>query len=131
MSANIPDGPFQHLATSTVGIGFLGTPHLGTKSTKWGEMIALSGKALGYETEGRILKDLREDSEPLVDLLYAFSLWLFRSSIPVVCFFEQHTTDYGTKFGLRWRELASFTLGFGIKFLTSSLEGSGGEERLH
>lgn len=62
------------------------------------------------------MKDLREDSDPLVDLLYTFTLWLFRTSIPVVCFFEQHVTDYGKKFGLRWRELASFTLGFGIKY---------------
>lgn len=56
MSANIPDWPFQHLVTSTIGIVFLGDPHRGTKSTKWGEIIALSGKALDYETEGRILK---------------------------------------------------------------------------
>lgn len=87
MSANIPDGPFRHLATSTVGIVFLGTPDRGTKSTKWGEMIALFGKALGYETEGRILKNVRKDSEPLVDrfiyLPYGYftlkSLWLLGS----------------------------------------------------
>lgn len=94
-------------------------------------MIAFSGKALGYETEGRILKDLREDSEPLADLLYTFTLWLFRTSIPVVCFFEQHVTDYGARLGVRWRELASFTPDFSIKILISSLEGSGREERLH
>ena len=112
MSANTQDGLFQYLATSTVGIVFLGTPHRGTKSTKWGELIACSGKALGFATEDRILKDLREDSETLMDLLYTFTLWLFRMSIPVVCFFEQYVTDYGVRVGLSWKELVRILLDF-------------------
>lgn len=111
VNADTHDGPFEDIAVSTVGIVFLGTPHRGTKSTKWGELIAFSGKALfGFETEDRILKDLREDSETLMDLLYTFTLWLFRMSIPVVCCFEQYVTDYGARLGLKWKELVSIVL---------------------
>jgi hypothetical protein len=68
-------------------------------------MIAFSVKQFGWSTENKILKDLREDSETLTDLLHEFTLWLFRMSVPTVCFFEQHETDYGKRFGLRWKEL--------------------------
>lgn len=54
-------------------------------------MSALSGKALGYETEGRILKNVRKDSEPLVDLLYTFTLWLFCTSIPLVTWILEYS----------------------------------------
>jgi hypothetical protein len=90
---------------ATVGIIFLGTPHRGTAATKWGEMIAFSAKQLGWSTEDKILRDLREDSETLTDLLHEFTLWLFRMSVPTVCFFEQHETDYGKRFGFKWKEL--------------------------
>lgn len=96
-----------HVANSTVGVVFLGTPHRGTASTKWGEMIALTGKLLGLGSENSILKDLREDSETLNDLLHEFTLWLFRNSVPTVCFFEQHETDCGARFSIRWKELVS------------------------
>lgn len=98
---------FGHIALSTTGIIFLGTPHRGTAAAKWGEMIAKSGAALGFSTETRILKDLEKDSETLGDLLYDFSNWLFRYSISVVCFFEQLRTNYGGKFTglISWNEL--------------------------
>jgi len=57
-------------------------------------------EALGFATEDRILKDLCEDSEALMDLLYTITLWLFWMSIPVVCFFEQYVTDYSARVGL-------------------------------
>lgn len=105
MSANSYGGTFQYLATSTVGVVFLGTPHRGTKASKWGEWIASTGKWFGLGMEDAILKDLREDSEVLSDLLYNFTLWLFRMSVPTVCFFEMHKTDYGQKVGGSWKEM--------------------------
>jgi hypothetical protein len=107
VSAAVHGGPFQYLATSTIGVVFLGTPHRGTKAAKWGEIIAKTGDAFGFSTESRILKDLSQDSEALMDLLYNFTLWLFRLSVPTVCFFEQHETDYGRRLGglFSWKEL--------------------------
>ena len=96
---------FENLALSTVGIVFLGTPHRGTKAAKWGSVVATSAKALGFGKEDSILKDLQEDLESSTDLLYEFTLWANRASLTLICFFEQHETDYGKRFGLTWKEL--------------------------
>ena len=88
-----------------MGVVFLGTPHRGTKAAKWGSVVATSAKALGFSTEDSILKNLQEDSESSRDLLYEFTLWANRASLRVVCFFEQHETDYGKRFGVKWKEL--------------------------
>ncbi len=52
-----------------------------------------------------ILKNLREDSEILNDLLYYFILWLFQMSVSTVCFFEMHKTDYEQKINDSWKEM--------------------------
>jgi hypothetical protein len=88
-----------------VGIIFLGTPHRGTQSSKWGQLIALSGKKLGFGSENKILKDLSEDSESLNDLLHNFTLWLSQMSVFVVCFFELYRIDYGKRFNVQQKEL--------------------------
>ncbi|CAD6577567.1 MAG: hypothetical protein ASARMPRED_008323 [Alectoria sarmentosa] len=68
-------------------------------------MVAKCAKALGFGSEDSILKELREDSESPIDLLYEFTLWANRASLTLVCFFEQHITDYGKRFGGVWKEL--------------------------
>ena len=67
----------------------------------------MCGKTLGFASENKILRDLREDSESLRDLLYAFTLWANATAVSIVCFFEQHKTDYGKRFGATWQELVS------------------------
>lgn len=88
-----------------MGVVFLGTPHRGTSAAKWGAIIATSAKALGFGSEDSILKELREDSESSRDLLYEFTLWANRASLTLICFFEQHETDYGKRFSVIWKEL--------------------------
>lgn len=88
-----------------MGVVFLGTPHRGTQAAKWGEIIATSAKALGFGSEDSILKDLREDSESSRDLLYEFTLWANRALLTLICFFEQHQTDYGKRFSVTWKDL--------------------------
>ena len=84
---------------------FLGTPHRGTKVANWGDIVASSAKALGCGFEDSILKNLRDDSESLRDLLYEFTLWANRVQLKIVCFFEQHKTDYGKRIIGTWKEL--------------------------
>ncbi|KAL9071941.1 MAG: hypothetical protein Q9161_003873 [Pseudevernia consocians] len=105
VSANSGGSDFQYLALSTVGIVFLGTPHRGTPAARWGEIVVKSTKALGFGSENSILKDLGASSESLIDLLYNFGLWANRASVTLVCFFEQHPTDYGKRFHMKWKEL--------------------------
>ncbi|KAK0510326.1 hypothetical protein JMJ35_007720 [Cladonia borealis] len=95
VSANSHKGSFEHLALSTVGIVFLGTPHRGTKAAKWGSVVATSAKALGFGTEDKSSRDL----------LYEFTLWANRASLTLICFFEQHRTDYGKRYGVKWEDL--------------------------
>ena len=105
VSANTYEGSFHYLTLSTVGIVFLGTPHRGTNAATWGSIVATSAKVLGFGTEDSIMKDLREDSETSRDLLYEFTLWANRALLTVLCFFEQHETDYGERIGVTWRQL--------------------------
>ena len=87
----------KYIATATAGILFFGTPHRGTKVASWGRFFAEVGKETGFGSFDGIMKDLDEESEHLNDLLYEFTCWLFRMSVPVVCFFELKETDYGRK----------------------------------
>ncbi|KFZ17155.1 hypothetical protein V502_04720 [Pseudogymnoascus sp. VKM F-4520 (FW-2644)] len=87
---------YRHIAESTVGVIFLGTPHRGSEAAKWGVLIASLGEVWG-STEQRILKDLQKQSGTLTDRLHDFSSWLFSESVPVVCYWEQLETDYSAR----------------------------------
>jgi hypothetical protein len=95
-----------------VGVVFLGTPHRGTVASRWGEWVAKTTKFVG--SEDQILKGLRDGSEDLQDLLYHFSLLVNRNSTKLVCFFEQHLTDYGKRAQLgamvSWKEMVGLPL---------------------
>lgn len=124
--------PFLYLTMSAIGVIFLGTPHRGSPSSKWGEILVRCGRTLGLKSDDRILKDLHESSEVLTDLLYPFTIWLFRMSVDVFCFYEQHETNYGERFGTKWKELVSIPSSISyLPCLTFRLEGCGGEKRMH
>ena len=91
-----------------MGVVFLGTPHQGSSFASWGDVLARCGKCLGLGSDETIVNDLRENSQILTDLLHNFTLWLFRMSVNVVCFFEQHQTDYGARFGFTFKEMVGF-----------------------
>ena len=102
---SISDKDRGYLAMSTVGIVFLGTPHRGSASAKWGELTATIGKWLKLGSEERLLSDIKENSEVLKDVLHKFARWLLQYSVHTKCFFEQEKTDYGKRFGFSWKEL--------------------------
>jgi hypothetical protein len=107
LSANSRGYKEKSIAEKTAGIIFLGTPHRGSASSNWGRLIVQSGKILKLDGEDRILNDLKIYSEPLKQVVREFTKWLFDNSVPTVCFYEQYTTDYGSKVGglCTWKEM--------------------------
>ncbi|KFY45994.1 hypothetical protein V494_00659 [Pseudogymnoascus sp. VKM F-4513 (FW-928)] len=96
--SSISRSEYKHIAESTVGVIFLGTPHRGSEAAKWGILIASVAGSF-VSTEKRILDDLQEQSSTLIDRLHDFSRWLFSESVPVVCYWEQLATDYSARAG--------------------------------
>ncbi|KAJ5618524.1 hypothetical protein N7528_006635 [Penicillium herquei] len=86
----------REIAHSTAGVVFLGTPHRGSSSVAWGRRIVAIAR-LRFPCEDRILKDLEKNQGTLQDRLQEFSRWLISESVPVVCCFEQLTTDYSKR----------------------------------
>ena len=107
ISASSRGGTVKDIPKYTAGIVFLGTPHRGSASSNWGSLIVQSGKVLRLDGEDRILNDLKKDSETLKQVVRDFTRWLFDNSVPTVCFYEQHVTDYGSKAGglFTWKEM--------------------------
>ncbi|KAI9698517.1 MAG: hypothetical protein M1836_004098 [Candelina mexicana] len=94
--ANSDGSKYQHLIKVTAGVVFLGTPHRGSRSQSWGDLIAKSAAAVGF-SERRLLKDLDMESDTLRDLVHYFTSIVGRHSIPVICFFELYETDFGRR----------------------------------
>ena len=88
---------WEYIPQATAGIIFLGTPHKGTKVAVWGKVFATVGAQLGAGSYNGILKDLRDDSEALGDMLESFTRWLFLEWVPVVCFYELYPTNYAAR----------------------------------
>lgn len=89
----------EYIAMATVGVLFFGTPHRGSKDASWGRIIAELGSYSGLNSYDGIIRDLEEESTNQIDLLHDFSVWLRRTSVESVCFFELKETDYGQKIG--------------------------------
>jgi hypothetical protein len=107
LSANSGGRIEKNIAENIAGVIFLGTPHRGSASSNWGRLIVHSGKFLKLDGEDRIVNDLKKDSEILKQVVRDFTKWLFDHSVPTVCFYEQYTTDYGSKVGglCTWKEM--------------------------
>lgn len=60
---------FGHIADSTKGIVFFGTPHRGTDAATWGEVIAgIKAASFGTRPKTSFFKMLRPNSQELMDL---------------------------------------------------------------
>lgn len=105
VNATVGHDSFAYLASLVVGVVFLGVPHRGSAAAAWGTIIAKAGKVLGLGSEDSIMKELQENSEGAIDLLYSFTLWANRSSVTLICFFEQYETDYDKRLGISWKEM--------------------------
>ena len=97
-------------------IAFPGTPHQGSDNGKW---LALGKNFLSTfseKTTADILKELEQGSETLVELGFAFQIWLShraekpKTRVEIVCFFEELTSSVGGKSIGKERQLRSIEL---------------------
>lgn len=86
---------FGCLVQATSGVVFLGTPHCGSNTQPWGELLVFCWTTCGMKANNALLKDLNEESENQRDFLHEFTALAIELSIPLACFFEQETTDVG------------------------------------
>ncbi|KAL9619052.1 MAG: hypothetical protein Q9160_006307 [Pyrenula sp. 1 TL-2023] len=96
---------YKHVADSTVGIVFLGSPLKGTRLAEWAHLAAIVGRGLGYNSNPRVVEALREGSESMTDLLNNFTRWVQKKQVTVCCFFEAAPTSYSKRlpqWGQRW-----------------------------
>ena len=89
VAAHIPGSPFSHLAASTSGALFLGTPHRGTEMVDYVLTITKAAQAFGLPASDSLLKDLAANSEVLRALVNTFTSIARASHCEIVCCFEQ------------------------------------------
>jgi len=84
--ATLASRRFGSIRESTRGIIFLGTPHNGSSSAKYGEILAGIARALGRGSDTKLVHALREDSPELMKLARNFSD--IYEDIDIFCFYE-------------------------------------------
>ena len=89
VAASIPGSPFAHLAASTSGMLFLGTPHRGSRMADYAVTLARAARTFGFAASDSLLKDITAYSEVLQALLGNFSSIARAHQYQIVCCFEQ------------------------------------------
>lgn len=105
----------QHrsIALRTCGTVFLGTSFGGSGASSWGMMIANSAAIMGFSSETRLLKTLKEGSERLELLVSEFTVMAKLVDMTLVCFYQVHETKLSS-FGIGMTTLVSWRLGYGV-----------------
>jgi hypothetical protein len=93
--------PYEYLINRIGGVILLGTPHQGSKSQKWGSVLANLAHLVELgETD--LIKDVDEKSMKIFDLIYEFMQIMTRTDLvkahAVICFCENTPTDYLRRF---------------------------------
>ena len=99
--------PFEHIRQierNTVGIVFLGTPHLGADAAKWGAFVSRTLSAI-RKTNVKIIELLKPDSEMLEKIQKDFQSVLrqridAQQSIEITCFFEELPVKFAGEVGV-------------------------------
>lgn len=107
--AKLRQADYPDLYTSVAGCVFLGTPFRGTKIQSKASAFASFAKLFGLGENSSLLKMLKEDSEPLRDLLHNFSILATEAKMRIFCFFEQHESEI-LKLAPRVRQKWKFTI---------------------
>ncbi|KAH7069381.1 Alpha/Beta hydrolase protein [Paraphoma chrysanthemicola] len=78
---------FDDIAQSTRGILFFGTPHRGADLAFWGDIIAKIAKTVFLNPKRELIKDLKTNSQPLVQVSEDFRP--IADKYKIVSFFEE------------------------------------------
>ena len=96
VQANSVGGRYEYLVKLVGGVVLLGTPHQGSKSQKWGSIMATLASLIGYG-EDSLMKEVDEKSMKIFDLISDFKKVMISTDLAktaVVCFYENRPTDY-------------------------------------
>jgi hypothetical protein len=91
MSESSAESHLNKADSSTIAIGFLGTPHRGSNLAKFAKGVASVLKLANVKVNKDILEPLKQNSQVLADIEDSFSNWLRKKGnrIDITCFYEE------------------------------------------
>lgn len=102
VKANSSRSPYSHLIEHLGGVILLGTPHQGSKSQKWGAIVARLAHLAGYG-ETSLMDEVDEKSMKIFDLVSEFMQIMIRLDLArtqaAICFCENRRTNYLRRVG--------------------------------
>jgi hypothetical protein len=100
VKANSAGSAYEYLVNLIGGVVLLGTPHQGSKSQKWGAILARLANLMEYG-ETVLMDDVDEKSMKVFDLVFGFMQIMIRTDLAkmnaAVCFCENRPTDYSQR----------------------------------
>ena len=96
VQANSAGGRYEYLVKLTGGVVLLGTPHQGSKSQKWGSIMANLANLIDYGETG-LIEEVDEKSMKIFDLISEFKkimIGLDLAKTAVICYYENRPTNY-------------------------------------
>ncbi|KAL9065770.1 MAG: hypothetical protein Q9161_007995 [Pseudevernia consocians] len=99
VQANSAGSTYEYLVKLIGGIVLLGTPHQGSKSQKWGSIMASLANLIDYGETG-LMKEVDEKSMKIFDLISEFKrimIGMDLAKTAVICFYENLPTNYLTR----------------------------------
>ena len=98
--ANSAGGRYEDLVKLFGGIVLLGTPHQGSKSQKWGSIMANVAHLIDYGETG-LIEECDEKSMKIFDLISEFKKIMINMDLAktaIVCFYENTPTTYLSRY---------------------------------
>ena len=99
VQGNSAGSSYEYLVKLIGGIVLLGTPHQGSKSQKWGSIVASLANLIDYGETG-LMKEVDEKSMKIFDLISEFKRIMISMDLAktaVICFYENLPTNYLTR----------------------------------
>ena len=96
VKANFVGSGYEYLVKLIGGVVLLGTPHQGSKSQRWGSIMANMANVFGCGEDG-LMKEVNEKSMKIFDLVSDFTQIMINTDLAktaVVCFYENRPTNY-------------------------------------